>query len=162
MMMGCAGSGKSTWLANRAPKDAIIVSRDAIRFSMITDTDEYFAKEPLVYKEFVRQIQEGLKTGRDVYIDSTNLHINGRKKLLDDIGRTNYDSVIIIWIDTDLPQILNQNALRTGRSRVPENVITDMYNHMQYPSFKEGFEEIIRYTPGFKTVVRRKDNDLCN
>ena len=42
LMCGVAGAGKSTYLSKI--KNAAIISRDEIRFSIIGDFDDYFAK----------------------------------------------------------------------------------------------------------------------
>ena len=35
LMVGCPGSGKSTWLKNNKQEDAVVVSRDEIRFKIL-------------------------------------------------------------------------------------------------------------------------------
>ena len=56
-MTGIPGAGKSSWLENNFVEDRdYIISRDAIRFSMLKDSDEYFAKEDEVFKTFVKYI----------------------------------------------------------------------------------------------------------
>ena len=45
VMCGVPGCGKSTWCKNNVPEDAVYVSRDEVRFSMLKPTDAYFSKE---------------------------------------------------------------------------------------------------------------------
>ena len=40
-------------------------------------------------------------------------------------------------INVPLSTCLARNAKRTGRERVPKDVITDMYNHMTEPTLEE-------------------------
>ena len=45
MMCGIPGSGKSTWIQNCKGfigNDVVVVSRDAIRFSMLKEGEDYF------------------------------------------------------------------------------------------------------------------------
>lgn len=61
IMVGLPGSGKSTFLKRRAHEFTTsrcgytVVSRDAIRFSLLSDTDDYFAKENEVFKKFTQE-----------------------------------------------------------------------------------------------------------
>lgn len=41
-------------------RDDLYISRDEIRYSMISDKDEYFSKEKEVFNEYVKQIDEAL------------------------------------------------------------------------------------------------------
>ena len=76
LLAGCPGSGKSYWVA-RQP-NATVVSRDAIRFSLLKDGDEYFSKEKEVKKEFLRQIQEALENGdENIYVEKVTF--NGKE-----------------------------------------------------------------------------------
>ena len=57
LMMGCPGSGKSTYLKTRfSQRPLAVISRDEIRFSMVKENEEYFSRENEVYAEFIRQI----------------------------------------------------------------------------------------------------------
>ena len=58
LMCGVAGAGKSTYLSNI--KNAVVISRDEIRFSLIGDFDDYFAKEDEVFATFIQKIQNAI------------------------------------------------------------------------------------------------------
>ena len=45
LMMGVPGSGKSTYAHNIIKTGDIYISRDEIRYSMLAEDDDYFAKE---------------------------------------------------------------------------------------------------------------------
>ena len=52
IMVGCPASGKSTYLANKALSNSVIVSRDAIRFNLLRPGDDYFSKEKEVFEKY--------------------------------------------------------------------------------------------------------------
>ena len=74
LMCGVAGSGKSTYLSNI--KNAVVISRDEIRFSLIGDFDDYFAKEDEVFATFIQKIQNAIDNEegpKEIYCDATHL-----------------------------------------------------------------------------------------
>ena len=145
IMIGAPGSGKSTF-ANKTFEskiDTIIVSRDNIRFKMLEDTDEYFAKEDKVFEAFYTSIADLLKKGIDVVADATHLHRTGRAKLINHINSIYADYYItFIYMDSGLSICLDRNSHREGRARVPDNVIKNMYCQIVKPTFYE-FDNII-------------------
>lgn len=54
LLCGIPGSGKSTWAKNHLDDNSIWISRDLIRFSMVSEEEEYFSKEKEVFKEFIK------------------------------------------------------------------------------------------------------------
>lgn len=142
VMIGIPGSGKSTWAkANKKEKD-IYVSRDEVRFSLLRDGDEYFSKEKEVLKEFYRQINEGLKQQKNVYVDATHLNKKSRDKLLNNLQ---IDCPVIgVYVATSLKVALERNEKRSGRSYVPPQVIKDMYNKLTLPTKEEKFDRVIK------------------
>ena len=55
VLCGIPGSGKSHFCKNHKD-DAVHVSRDAIRFALLEDDDDYFAHEDEVYEIFWEKI----------------------------------------------------------------------------------------------------------
>lgn len=146
LMVGVPGVGKSTWLKENAKKYSsgyAIVSRDEIRFSMLAEDDEYFAKEDAVYAEFKRRINDFLTNGIDVFVDATHITKGSRKKLLNAIT-AKYEEVNIIWLDLPLNEIINQNAQRNGRALVPTSVVRRMFYQFEEPTVEEGFKHIYK------------------
>jgi len=45
IMCGCPGSGKTTWLKDHVKPGSAIISRDAIRFSLLKEGEDYFSHE---------------------------------------------------------------------------------------------------------------------
>jgi predicted kinase len=143
VMCGIPGSGKSTYLKH-VGLDAVVVSRDEIRFSIVKPEEDYFSHEDEVLDIFWNKINENLIAGKDVYVDQTSLTPGARKKLLKHV--TGYDYVSCIWIDTDLKTCLERNETRKGtRSYVPRGVIRRMYEQFVEPSLDEGFDYIFHY-----------------
>lgn len=139
IMMGAPGSGKTTWCKNNVPKNAIYISRDEIRFSIIKDEDSYFSKEKIVYDIFINKINEALESGFDVYADQTSLNAGSRKKLINALNKKP-DEINVIYIEKPLDTILKYNSKRTGRKLVPNDAIIKMYNSISKPTAKEGID----------------------
>lgn len=145
VMVGCPGSGKSTFLKNKVnSENFVVVSRDAIRFSLLKEGDEYFAYEEKVLLIFYDAINKFLAEGKNVFVDQTSLTPKARKKLLDKVW--GYDAANAIWIDEPLEVCLARNRKREGtKSFVPETELCKMYHRLKPPTLDEGFKTIFRY-----------------
>lgn len=138
-MCGAAGSGKSTWLKENRP-DAYVISRDAIRYSLIKEDEDYFSKEKQVFKEFIRQIQEAIdgdEFPEDIYCDATHITKASRDKLLRALRLNNVKNVTAIVVRPSLEETIRRNNLRTGRARVPKDVVIRMWRQFQRPENDE-------------------------
>ena len=144
MLVGIPGAGKSTYLKNHLPSGSVI-SRDAIRFSLVKEDEEYFSREDEVFKTFVSKIKKSLAENENTYADATHISIISRTRLLRALGSSLKDvDVIPIVIQVPLQTALDQNELRAGtRAYVPKSVIRRMYAQFQMPSLEEGFNQII-------------------
>ena len=149
LMIGAPGSGKSTYLATHNIPNSVVISRDKIRYSMLSDEDEYFSKENDVYKEFVNEIAEALLSRRfdHVFVDQTSLDERARTKLLNALHgcRALFNELNAIVFNLPLKKVLKQNAQRTGRALVPEDSVIQMYNRMTIPTEEEGFDNVYVY-----------------
>lgn len=127
-MSGPSGSGKSTWCQSAIERidNSIWVSRDKIRFSLVKENEPYFKKEKLVFSTFVTQIKNGLQTHETVFADATHITKASRLKLLKSLN--NLDNVDVYVVVFFLPDdiCLERNAHRTGRAKVPDDVIKQM------------------------------------
>ena len=71
LMVGVPASGKSTFVEQEMEGleadgyTCAHISRDAVRFSMLGEDDEYFDREKEVFDEFVRQVNESMEVGID-------------------------------------------------------------------------------------------------
>lgn len=142
LMIGVPGSGKSTWIQNRLTEKDVWVSRDTIRYCLLEEDDDYFAKEDEVIKLFINNVDSMLSKGfRYVYADATHLHPKGRAQLLNNL-KTKPDSICAVYMDVPLNIILARNAQREGRARVPEDVVRRMYNSVSLPTINENINTL--------------------
>ena len=146
LMMGAPGSGKSTWVKEQiVEKGGIHISRDAIRFSLVKENEEYFSKENLVIETFLNDIQRAIDTtNEDVYVDATHISTKSRNAILKNLWLRKIDIVEAVLIDPGLEIALERNNLRSSREKVPEQVIKSMYKNLTYPT--EGEKLINKFT----------------
>ena len=102
------------------------VASNSLTFSLLEDGETYFGKEDLVFKEYVKQIQESLNAGHRTYADATHLNEKSRNKLLDNLNLENVDIYMVVF-DTSLKDCLERNSHREGKERVPESALKRMY-----------------------------------
>jgi predicted kinase len=145
MMVGIPGSGKTTF-CKECLKDWKYVSRDEIRFSLLKDDDDYFAREEEVFKQFVQTVNQHIENGDNVIIDATHISKKSRKKVLSRLARPTLlplSDIYCIYMKTPFGTILNRNRLREGRAYVPEDAICSMSQAFEMPELNEGFTKII-------------------
>ena len=137
ILCGIPCSGKSTW-AKGCLMDAIHISRDEIRFSILKDGEEYFSHETEVFKEFIYEIAQTLMHGYDVIADATHINHDSRSKLTRAIDQyfSDYQIVYVAFpIDVELSQ--ERNILRTGIKQVPPVAIQTMFDRFSMPTLDE-------------------------
>lgn len=138
IMMGCPGSGKSTFATAMKMESEVYISRDAIRFSIVAEDEEYFSKEDEVFNKFIETIDSNLAANQTVYADATHLNRKGRLKLLNSLT-VKPDFIEIIYMKTPLEVCLEHNDKRKGtRAFVPRSVIRRMYASIEEPEYEEG------------------------
>ena len=138
LMCGVAGAGKSTYLSKI--KNAAIISRDEIRFSIIGDFDDYFAKENEVFAIFIQKIQEAIDNNdgpTEIYCDATHLTKKSRNKVLNALDLTNVENITVLVVRPSLAEALKRNAQRSGRKYVPNYVIRRMWSQFERPEEDE-------------------------
>ena len=145
MMCGVPGSGKSTYVATNHP-DAIVVSRDAIRFALLKEGDDYFAYEDMVLSIFYSEIQNAIDSDseQDIIIDATHLTPKARATCLQNLKNLDKVNLVALSIEVPIAIALYRNNQRSGRARVPDTVIRNMYRSYRIPTIEEGFNEVRR------------------
>lgn len=145
VMIGVAGIGKS-YLAKHildTHEDCTIVSRDAIRFAKLQEDDDYFKYEDEVEANYYNAISAAIQTHEYVIADATHITKKSRRKLFSNISLPSGTKVIGVYVEAPLSTALRQNAMRTGRARVPEDVIKRMFKQKVSPQENEPFDEVI-------------------
>lgn len=133
LLCGCPASGKSTWVANKIKENGgISISRDEIRFNLLTIEDEYFDKEKEVFSTYINTLKESFKTFDFVYADATHINWPSRNKVLRHFSKENIMFGAVVF-HTPLGICLQRNAQRTGRAKVPEDVIKNMFHQFSSP-----------------------------
>ena len=151
LMMGVAGAGKSTWIKENYP-NVVPVSRDRIRFEILDEKGgEYFDHEDEVFNCFIREIIGSLVADEVTIADATHLNRKARLKVLSRV-RKHADEVEVIWVKVPLATALKQNAMRSGRAKVPNDVIKRMYNNIERPEDNEGINKL--------TIVERGEEKV--
>lgn len=152
MFCGVPGSGKSTEALRMAGSltarglTAEHISRDELRFSMISNESEYFSKEKEVFNKFVEKMNNSLNKNDCTIIDATHISKASRAKILRRVENPDNVRLLVLYLTTPLDVCMQQNDLRTGKERVPQEVIERMAEQFEEPTEKEfvGF--------GFDTV----------
>lgn len=143
LMCGIPGSGKTTWCHNHLTDNDTYVSRDEIRFSIVREDEEYFSHETEVFDTFVNRINEGLKSGKNVYADATHLNKASRNKLLNNLNNDLYNHVYVVYLKEHLSTALERNEERkNSRSYVPRSQLRRMAYSLEEPTVDERFDTI--------------------
>ena len=143
MFCGIPGSGKSTEAHRMAVSLAArgltieYISRDELRFSMISNESEYFSKEKEVFNKFVEKMNNSLNKNDCTIIDATHISKASRAKILRRVEDPTNVRLLVLYLTTPLDVCMRQNDLRTGRERVPHEVIEKMAKQFEDPTEKE-------------------------
>ena len=132
IFVGAPASGKSYWAEHHMNEHTKWISRDAIRFSIMKENDDYFQNESKVYKTFIHQIQEALDSGFDVFADATHINWASRSKLLNALHLDNVNVNCIVF-KAPLELCEQRNIARPGLACVPAKILRNMYGRTQHP-----------------------------
>lgn len=152
MFCGVPGSGKSTeahrMAGSLAARGITVehISRDELRFSMISDKSEYFSKEKEVFSKFVEKMNNSLNKNDCTIIDATHISKANRAKILRRVENPDNVRLLALYLTTPLDVCMRQNDLRTGMERIPHEVIKKMAEQFEDPTEKEfarfGFDSV--------------------
>lgn len=167
VMMGPAAVGKSYFAKKiqESHDDCVLVSRDKIRFALLKEDDELYAKEPEVLRQYFHNINFALQHHKYVIADALHISKRARRQLFSNV-RLKGVRVVGVWIEVPVDVALKQNAARTGRAVVPEEEIRAMFKRKCSPQEDEPFDEVIFVSPhqdmaigkvsiGIESIVRK-------
>ncbi len=136
-LKGLPASGKSTWSLDIVNNNSnwIRVNKDDLR-SMLHNSKWSKDREDVVLSIRDSIIQDALAKKLNVIVDDTNFaqYHETRVRQLANMCNVDFE---IKYFDVSLEECLKRNAARTGKARVPDNVIVDMYNKYVKPLQKE-------------------------
>ena len=160
IMCGWPASGKSTFINKYVAEktNAVVISRDKIRFSLLKEGDEYFKYEPIVEEMFYMGISKALALGFDVFADQSSISVAARRKLINRVS--GYTEINAIWVYAPIEDCIARDVAREGRARVGETVIRNMAEKFVEPSFQEKFSNIYKYSTNENLLfITRKDDN---
>ena len=147
LLMGVAGSGKSTFAASHF-RPTEVISSDQCR-AMIADDPEDQSVSPAAFDLLHVIAGKRLDAGRLTVIDATNVLAWGRKTLLE-LAAAREVPVIAVVLDLPLELCRERNLARARQ--VPEAVIQKQWGDLQGSLSglaQEGVAEVYRFTdPG--------------
>lgn len=157
VMCGPSGVGKSTWIAEDVKNlkevyesaydyedRAAVISRDAIRFALLDENDEYFSKENDVFVEYCDRIEEAIFDEKidTIYADATHLTPNSRAKLFKNLSLEGVRVVAVNFI-YPVEVAIARNELREGRAYVPQTVIHRMAEQFVPATTEEKYVDFV-------------------
>jgi predicted kinase len=129
ILIGLQGSGKTTFYRQVLAATHVHVSKDN------------FPKARQRQQRQLRMVRDALSEGRDVAVDNTNPSAEEWRPLID-VARANGARAVAYWFPPDLADSLERNAVRAGKSRVPEVGIYATLKRLRRPQLTDRFDEI--------------------
>lgn len=144
VMSGPPASGKSSWIRAHLTKGSEWISRDNVRFAIVSEDEDCFSHEDEVFDTFIAYINQTLENPdiHTIYIDATHLNKRSRHKTLSRVRKANIEELNCVCFSTPLDVCQARNHLREGRARVPASAIENMYKAYFYPTESEGFTHV--------------------
>jgi predicted kinase len=146
VLIGIQASGKSTWArANAARLQAEIVASDEIRNELEATGLDVEHEGDRVFAIFEARVASLLDAGRHVIADATHARRTWRANVLA-IARQRGVPAVAVWFQVPLSASRARNACKPGGAKwgdriVPDEVLVDMWRHLEAPSTEE-FDEI--------------------
>ena len=144
LVAGPPGCGKSTWIRSQLTRGCEWISRDNVRFAFLSDEDDYFAHEEDVFDTFINYINQTLENPEIeyVFVDATHINYRSRHKTISRIHMKNVGELNCVCFVTPLAVCLDRNGKRSGRERVPDAAVANMFNSFNLPTEKEKFNHV--------------------
>lgn len=133
IMCGLPGSGKNTWI--RKNWSGKIVELDSIRKELkIPHSDK--DGQGTVIQAAKELLKESLRKGEDVAWNATSLTEMQRSPIID-LGMTYGMKIRIVYIDSDVDNVLKRNKERPEKEMLPVKSIERMYKKLEVPTLAE-------------------------
>ncbi|MFL6122476.1 AAA family ATPase [Actinophytocola sp.] len=94
----------------------------------------------------LRLIHEALAAGRDVVVDNTNPSAQEWQPLIA-AARAHGARVVAYWFPPDVALSRSRNALREGRTRVPDVGFHATLKRLRQPTLADGFDAVFTVRP---------------
>ena len=157
LLSGAPGSGKSTWAQNQVQLNGgTWISRDLIRFGLITENDDYFSMEDEVFTRFIDSIQTSINSSieTDIYVDATHLNKTGRNRVLKRLDISPLDEINCVCFNVPINILLKRNDNREGLAKVPRSVVRRMHYSFEIPKADEKFTKVIIIDKDGREVIK--------
>lgn len=92
----------------------------------------------------MRPAIEAMDGGKSIILDTVNLRVNVRKKVLQALANIPCKKVVV-YMDTPLEECIRRNATR--EVHLPEHVIQSTHRSLQPPTLDEGWDEVKEVKP---------------
>ncbi|GAA4483076.1 hypothetical protein GCM10023191_004110 [Actinoallomurus oryzae] len=129
ILIGLQASGKTTFYRQVLSAAYVHVSKDD------------FPNARRRQARQMRLVEEALTAGRDVAVDNTNPSPEEWAPLIG-AARRHGATVVGYWFGPDLAGSLERNAVRAGKTRVPEVGIYATLKRLRHPRRADGFDEL--------------------
>ena len=151
MLVGCPGSGKSTWLKEHRStnQESFVLSTDAFIEYKATITGKTYND---AFKDNIKEAEQWLNDCLkcaitqqvDMYWDQTNLSPKVRAKKLAKIPKHYFKEAVIFLTQYDIIKKVNEDRKRIGRS-LPDHILESMVKNFDISHIEhEGFDKITK------------------
>lgn len=141
VLVGCSGSGKSTFAKKIQNDDTVIISTDAIRKELF-GREECQRESERVFAIAHYRVKAALLEDRNVIFDATNTTTKGRKSLLEYVEKTYCWKVAIVFA-APVDECKRRNQMRDRK--VPDAVIERQFKQYMRDAqtIPDQFDEIV-------------------
>lgn len=84
-------------------------------------------------------INEYLKNNENIVIDNTNITKEERQKYIS-AGKENNYKIMGYYFKSSINECIERNEKR--KNKIPRTAVANKFNHLEIPSFDEGFDEL--------------------